>query len=249
MLGKILSISLLAFIGITFPFFYLGAVLIWLSTYHLDSHLRFLHYYTCFWASTYTWIMPTWRIKIEGKEKYRKDATYIIVSNHQSQLDILVHFRLFFFYKIVSKSEMFRIPFMGWNMRLNRYIELVRGSKEGVKKMMEDCDKTLAEGNSVFIYPEGTRSPDCEIKDFKPGAFILAQKAQLPILPIVLTNTGKALPKWKMNTSGIHRMRVRVLEEIPYKQFANLTVQETADHVRRIMIAELARLNADIKNN
>ena len=233
--------------GITFPLFYIGAVIIWLLTFHLDSHLRLLHYYTCFWASTYTWVMPTWRIKIEGKEKCRRDETYVIVSNHQSQLDILVHFRLFLFYKIVSKAEIFRVPFIGWNMKLNKYIELVRGNKNGVKKMMEYCEKTLATGNSVFMYPEGTRSPDGEIKDFKPGAFILAHKAQAPILPILLTNTGKALPKWKMHTSGVHRIRVRVLEEIPYEQFADLSVDETADHVRRIMIAELARLNAEIK--
>jgi 1-acyl-sn-glycerol-3-phosphate acyltransferase len=240
---------MLVFIGITFPFFYLGAVIIWLLTYNLDSHLRFLHYYTCFWASTYTCVMPTWRIKIEGREKCRKEATYVIISNHQSQLDILVNFRLFLFYKIVSKSEMFRVPFMGWNMKLNQYIELVRGNKDGVRKMMEDCEKALAECNSVFIYPEGTRSPDGEIKDFKLGAFILAKKAQVPILPIVLTNTGKALPKWKMESSGIHRMKERVLDEIPYEKFAKLSVEETAALVRRTMIAELARLNAEIKNN
>ncbi|PKN76231.1 MAG: 1-acyl-sn-glycerol-3-phosphate acyltransferase [Deltaproteobacteria bacterium HGW-Deltaproteobacteria-10] len=245
MLGKILSIAILVFIGITFPIFYLGALIIWILTYHLDSHLRFLHYYTCFWASTYTWVMPTWRIKIEGREKCRKGVTYVIVSNHQSQLDILVNFRLFLFYKIVSKSEMFRVPFMGWNMYLNRYIKLVRGNKDGVRKMMEDCEKTLAEGNSVFIYPEGTRSLDGEIKDFKPGAFILAHKAKAPILPIVLTNTGKALPKWKMNTSGIHRIKERVLDEIPYAEFAHLSVEETANHVRRIMVAELVRLNEE----
>lgn len=110
--------------------------------------------------------------------------------------------------------------------------------------MMADCEKNLAQSNSVFIYPEGTRSPNGKIKDFKPGAFILAHKAQVPILPIVLTNTSQALPKWKMTTSGIHRIKVRVLEEIPYEQFASLSVQETTDLVHRIMIKELAKLNA-----
>lgn len=249
MLGKILSISMLLFMGITFPLFYIGALAIWLLTVAFDKHLRILHYYTCFWASTYTWVMPTWRIKLEGKEKYRKNTTYVIVSNHQSQLDILVHFRLFLFYKIVSKSEIFRVPFIGWNMSLNRYIKLVRGNKNGVKTMMEDCEKTLAKGNSVFIYPEGTRSLDGEIKEFKLGAFILAHKIKTPILPIVLTNTGKALPKWKMNTSGIHRINVRVLDEIPYEQFAALSMEDTAAYVRRIMIEELGKLNAEIRNN
>lgn len=134
MLGRILSVYLLIVMGITFPLFYIGAVLIWLLTRPFDRHLRFLQYYTCFWASTYTWIMPTWFIKTEGTEKCRKGATYMIISNHQSQLDILVHFRLFLYYRIVSKSEMFRVPFMGWNMTLNRYIKLVRGDKNACEE-------------------------------------------------------------------------------------------------------------------
>jgi 1-acyl-sn-glycerol-3-phosphate acyltransferase len=242
MLGRILTTYILTVMAITFPVFFIGAVIIWLLTIIFDKHLRLLHYFTCFWDSVYTWIMPTWFIKIEGKEKYKKNTTYMIVSNHQSQLDILVHFRLFFYYKIVSKAEIFRIPFIGWNMYLNRYIRLVRGHRDGVKKMMTDSENTLAAGESVFIYPEGTRSQDNEIKDFKPGAFMLALQAKVPILPIILNGTGIALPKWKMNTQGINRIIVRVLDEIPYEQFADLSAEETADMVRRIMITELAKL-------
>jgi 1-acyl-sn-glycerol-3-phosphate acyltransferase len=246
MLGRILSTYLLVAIAITSPIFFIGAVLIWLITLPFDKRLKFLHYYTCFWASVYTWVMPTWFVKIEGREKYKKNTTYMIVSNHQSQLDILVHFRLFLYYKIVSKAEIFRLPFIGWNMYLNHYIRLVRGDKDGVKKMMVDSGKALAAGESVFIYPEGTRSQDNEIKTFKPGAFLLAKHAKVPILPIVLNGTGIALPKWKMNTQGVHRIIVRVLDEIPYERFNNLSVEETANMVRQIMIPELAKLKNEM---
>ena len=249
MLGRILSIYLLIAMGITFPVFYIGAVIIWFFTRLLDKHLRALHYYTCFWASCYTWIMPTWFIKIEGREKCTKNIAYMIVSNHQSQLDILVHFRLFLYYKIVSKSEIFRVPFLGWNMNLNRYIKLIRGDKNAVRKMMSASEKTLAAGESVFIYPEGTRSLDGEIKPFKPGAFVLAKNARVPILPIIINGTGNALPKWKMKTAGIHRIIVRVLDEIPYEKFAGLSVEETAEFVRRIMIGELARLKKEMNHS
>jgi 1-acyl-sn-glycerol-3-phosphate acyltransferase len=248
MLGRILSTYILIVMALTFPIFYAGAVIIWLLTIPIDSHLKLLHYYTCFWASVYTWVMPTWFVKIEGREKYKKNTTYMMVSNHQSQLDILVHFRLFLYYKIVSKAEIFRVPFMGWNMNLNRYIKLVRGHKDGVKQMMSDSENTLAAGESVFIYPEGTRSQDNEIKTFKPGAFLLAKQAKVPILPIVLNGTGIALPKWKMNTQGINRIIVRVLDEIPYEQFANLSVEETAEMVRQIMITELAKLKDEMSH-
>jgi len=174
MLGRILTTYILVVIGITFPFFFAGAVIIWLATIAFDKHLKLLHYYTCFWASFYTWIMPTWFIKIEGRNKCKNNKTYMIVSNHQSQLDILVHFRLFLYYKIVSKAEMFRVPFMGWNMYLNRYIKLVRGDKNATRKMMTDSEKTLAAGESVFMFSscqtgQGTYTAD-SIKRHRIGA-------------------------------------------------------------------------------
>ena len=75
-----------------------------------------LHRFTCFWASLYTWCNPVWRVRVEGREKIRPDATYVMVANHQSFLDILVLFRLFRHFKWVSKIEKFRVPCIGWNM-------------------------------------------------------------------------------------------------------------------------------------
>jgi 1-acyl-sn-glycerol-3-phosphate acyltransferase len=246
MLGRIISITLLIYMGITFPIFYLIAVMVWLITKPFDRKLKALHYFTCFWAVMYIWIMPTWRVKTEGRKKYRKNVTYMIVSNHQSQLDILVNFSFFLYYKIVSKAEIFRVPCIGWNMTLNQYIKLVRGDKDGVKKMMDDSEKALREGKPVFFYPEGTRSLDGEIQSFKPGAFILAKEVKAPILPIVINGTGDALPKWKMKTFGVHRIRARMLDEIPYGKFANLSVEETSEMVRKIMIKALAELKKDM---
>ena len=232
MLGRIYSILLLLTIALTFPGFYVMALTIWLLTVWWDKKLRILQQFTCFWGSFYTWIMPLWRIRIDGRNRIRSGATYVVVSNHQSQLDILVNFRLFFHYKIVSKAEMFRIPFMGWNMSLNRYIMLKRGDKNSVNDMMKRCEETLAEGNSVLLYPEGTRSKDGKIQKFKAGAFTLAKKMQVPILPIIITGTNEALPKYSMNTSKICHIRQRVLDEIPYDRFAHLSVEEIAELVR-----------------
>jgi 1-acyl-sn-glycerol-3-phosphate acyltransferase len=82
--------------------------------------------FTSFWACLYLWAMPAWTVAADGREKIRKNATYVVVSNHQSALDILVAFRLFFHFKWVSKAEMFRVPFIGWNMMLNGYIRIKR---------------------------------------------------------------------------------------------------------------------------
>lgn len=205
-----------------------------------DRRLVGLHLFTSFWACLYLWTMPAWSVTAAGREKIRRDATYIVVSNHQSQLDILVAFRLFFPFKWVSKAEVFRLPFIGWNMVLNRYIRLKRGDKESIRQMMAACEKALSRGCSVFFFPEGTRSKTGQLKPFKPGAFILAHRMKLPILAVAINGTKNALPKHSVNFHGRHAFRVEVLEEIPYATFARLSVEETAEMVRQKIAQHLS---------
>lgn len=200
-----------------------------------DRRLVVLHMFTSFWACLYLWAMPAWSVRAAGRDKIRPQTSYIVVSNHQSQLDILVAFRLFFPFKWVSKAEVFRLPFIGWNMVLNGYIRLKRGDKESIRQMMRACQRALAKGCSVFFFPEGTRSRTGQLKPFKPGAFILAQQMQRPILAVAINGTRHALPKYSLNFHGRHSIRVEVLEEIPYEAFAHLSVEETADMVRQII--------------
>ena len=204
-----------------------------------DRRLVVLHMFTSFWACLYLWMMPAWSVTTAGRDKIRSGATYIVVSNHQSQLDILVAFHLFFPFKWVSKAEVFRLPFIGWNMVLNRYIRLKRGDKESIRQMMTACEKTLAGGSSVFFFPEGTRSKTGELKTFKPGAFILAHQMKLPILAVAISGTRHALPKHSLNFHGRHRIRIEVLEEIPYRNFAHLNVEDTAEMVRQRIIPHI----------
>jgi len=164
----------------------------------------------------------------------------MVVSNHQSQLDILVAFRLFFPFKWVSKAEVFKLPFIGWNMVLNRYIKLKRGDKDSVEQMMIDCEKTISKGSSIYFFPEGTRSYTGIVKEFKSGAFILAQKMKIPILPVVINGSKNALPKHSLNFHGKHRISIEVLDELPYESFAQLSVEKTALKVRKIIIDHVA---------
>ena len=197
-----------------------------------DRRLVVLHQFTSFWAYLYIWAMPAWSVSIQGRNKIKKDATYVVVSNHQSQLDILVAFGLFFHFKWVSKAEIFRLPLIGWNMVLNRYIKIKRGDRESVQKMLEKSEKAVAQGNSIFFFPEGTRSKNGLLKPFKPGAFVLAKKMKIPILPIAIKGTRNALPKHSLNFHGKHRIEVKVLDEIPYNDYKALEIDEIAEYVR-----------------
>lgn len=209
-----------------------GAVLVWAATSPFDRRRVALHRYTCFWASLYTWCNPAWPVTVVGREKIRDDQACVMVSNHLSLLDILVLFRLFKHFKWVSKVENFRVPCIGWNMSLNRYIPLRRGDRESVVRMLKSCEEALAQGNSIMMFPEGTRSPTGELRAFKPGAFELALKTRSPIQPIVLHGTSQALPKRGFVLQGRHPIEVRVLDPIPYESFAHLSAEELAAHVR-----------------
>ena len=188
--------------------------------------------FTSFWASLYVWMVPAWKISISGREKINFRKTYVVVSNHQSQLDILVAFGLFFPFKWISKTEIFRVPFIGWNMILNGYIPIKRGDKKSIQKMMNICEKVISKGSSVFFFPEGTRSTTGKLKSFKLGAFALAHKMKVPILAIAINGTKDALPKYSMNFHGSHDIHIKVVEEIAYETFADLSVEQTAEMAR-----------------
>jgi 1-acyl-sn-glycerol-3-phosphate acyltransferase len=190
-------------------------------------------------------MFPAWKIHVIDRKNFKNDKIYIIVSNHQSQLDILLAFNLFKHYKWVSKAAIFKVPFIGWNMYLNRYVRLVRGDKESIKEMFRISEERLQEGSSVFFFPEGTRSLDGKVKNFKPGAFSIAHKMKLPILPIAISGTIDALPKYTMKYTGSYNLYLKVLEEIPYDAFSSLSIEETADMVKKIIsdnVEELTKL-------
>jgi 1-acyl-sn-glycerol-3-phosphate acyltransferase len=239
MINRFIAALFLVYIAVTSAIFFVIALVIRILTGPFDRRLVVLHQFTSFWACLYLWTMPAWRVSLEGREKIRRRETYLIVSNHQSQLDILVAFRLFFPYKWVSKEEVFKLPFVGWNMVLNQYVKLRRGDKQSIEQMMAACRRHLARGSSVFFFPEGTRSRDGALKPFKPGAFLLAHEMRLPILPIAIDGTRHALPKHSLNFHGRHHIRLQVLDPIAYSVFRHLSVTATAEMVRQTIAARV----------
>jgi 1-acyl-sn-glycerol-3-phosphate acyltransferase len=244
MLRRLGSLLFWTFLVISSLALFPVALLIWATTVLFDRRLVLLHRFTCVWASLYTWLNPVWRVHIEGREKIQPGTAYVMVANHQSLLDILVLFRLFTHFKWVSKIENFRIPAIGWNMSLNRYIKLRRGDKDSIAQMMLACEHTLAAGNSVMMFPEGTRSVDGRLREFKHGAFTLAQRTGAPLLPIVVQGTANALPKRGFVLQGRHAIRIRVLDEIPYRSFADMPVERLTREIRERFAAELGETAA-----
>ena len=200
-----------------------------------------IHRFTSLWASLYTWLNPAWPVRIVGRERLYEDGPTVIVANHLSLLDILVLFRLQSHFRWVSKQENFRVPCVGWNMKLCDYIPLRRGDPVSIQAMMRHCDRAIQGGNSILMFPEGTRSSTGRMRAWKPGAFQIAERNRVPIQPIVVRGTAEALPKRGFILQGQHAISIEVLDPIPVDEVAARGVKEMTEHVRTILIDALKK--------
>jgi 1-acyl-sn-glycerol-3-phosphate acyltransferase len=231
------SVAFWGFVVVTSLILFPIAVLIFVVTVAFDPRRRALHQFTCFWASLYTWFNPLWQVHVHNRDRIDPNTTYVMVANHLSLLDILVLFRLFTHFAWVSKIENFKVPVIGWNMSMNGYIKLVRGDRGSADRMMSQCRQSLGRGTSIMMFPEGTRSRDGNLKKFKPGAFELALQMGVPILPIVVSGTGDALPKKGFVLQGKHRIDIEVLPPITPDRFASTNPVELGEQVHGIIAA------------
>jgi 1-acyl-sn-glycerol-3-phosphate acyltransferase len=156
---------------------------------------------------------PLWRFRVTGRMPDNPRRPYVVVSNHESFVDILLISHLPWEMKWLSKIEILRIPVLGWNMVLAGDIPVERGTRKSAVKAMRRCAEILKRHVSIIIFPEGTRSTTSEMLPFKDGAFRLAIDARVPILPLAVRGTATALPKhgWRFGRS---RAEVRVLEPV-----------------------------------
>jgi 1-acyl-sn-glycerol-3-phosphate acyltransferase len=173
---------------------FVPALLIFLVT-PWDRRRRALASFTSWWGAHYLTAAPLAGVTVEGLENAPRERACVYVSNHQSMVDILALFATRVPFKWVSKVENFYAPFLGWNMMLNGYVPLKRGHLPSIMRMVRTCLRRLRDGHSLFVFPEGTRSPDGEIGPFYRGAFVIAAKNRAPVVPMIIEGTGDILPK------------------------------------------------------
>ena len=110
-------------------------------------------------------------------------------------VDILAVFATHLPYRWVSKRANFFAPFLGWTMWLNGYVPLRRGHLPSMRRMLRRAEACLRGGSSLFVFPEGTRSPDGAVQGFFRGAFWMTARAGVPVVPVVIEGTANILPK------------------------------------------------------
>jgi 1-acyl-sn-glycerol-3-phosphate acyltransferase len=184
------------------------------------------------------WLNPLWTFCTSGVEIADPRNPYVVVSNHESLVDMLLISHLPWEMKWLSKKSIFRIPLLGWLMRMAGDVELIRGDRDSIMSAMRGCGDRLGRKVSVILFPEGTRTRDGALGEFKDGAFRLAIDHQVPILPLVVNGTRRALEaeSWKMNVTDAE---VRVLAPIPTTGMTWDDVPALRDRVRALIATEL----------
>jgi len=158
---------------------------------------RLTDFLVSLWAR-FAMMLCLYHPKIEGKENLPSDSEGVLyLANHTSYLDILT---LSAFlnrgFKYVSKIEVLDIPIIGWAMQMAGHIAVRRNNRDSQVKTVTDTIHALKNGNSVCMFPEGTRTKTGRLNTFKKGSFVIAKKAGARIVPISLCNVTKWFPIW-----------------------------------------------------
>lgn len=190
------------------------------------------------WGRSICWLANV-KVRVEGAENLIPGQTYIFVGNHVSQFDIF-SFQGYFphDFRWIAKKELFRIPFFGPAMRRAGIIPIDRSHGREALKSLNMAAEHIANGTSVLIFPEGTRSSDGHLKPFKTGAVMLAIKAGVPVVPIGFNGTFAALPKGKLLADS-GEVTIRIGTPIPTENYKPADKQELAHHLQEKVAALL----------
>ena len=191
-----LEIGLVTFVG----FFVQAAI--WLVTWPFDRRRLVAGRTFRLVGVVAAKLNPFWRFGIAGPAS-RPVRKTVVVSNHESNADPFLVSFLPWEMKWLGKASAFRIPVVGWMMRMAGDISVERGDSDSAKAAMAVCADWLARGVPVMLFPEGTRSKDGQLLPFKDGAFRLAIDTGADVLPVAIAGTREALPKhsWRFGRS------------------------------------------------
>ena len=240
-----LSIIYYIVVAATWLVLYLLSFVAFVLCYPFDKKRAVVHKLSEWLTDTVFLFAPGMRREVIGVENIDPKQAYVVVLNHQSMVDILSIYNLPLIFKWVSKKEVYRIPLVGRLLLMHGDIVINRASaKEAMQLVHSKGKEWLKKGASVSIFPEGTRSKDGEIHNFKAGAFILAKDAGVPILPIVLDGTSTLVRKgWMINWKNV--ITIKVLPPIPAEEVASRDIKDVMAQVKEDMVNTLAQIRAE----
>jgi 1-acyl-sn-glycerol-3-phosphate acyltransferase len=193
-----------------------------------------VHLIARIWGQSILWVSRV-HVSVKGMSNIEPDKSYVYMANHQSNFDIPVLLGyLPVQFRWLAKAELFKIPLFGRAMLGAGYVKIDRFNRKSAFESLEEAAKRMKNGVSVMIFPEGTRSKDGSIRQFKKGGFVMAVKSGVPIVPVVLRGTWPIMAKGSLR---INRgdVEMEIGEPIDTSGFSLETKEELMDRVREVI--------------
>ncbi|MCW8860269.1 MAG: 1-acyl-sn-glycerol-3-phosphate acyltransferase [Deltaproteobacteria bacterium] len=171
------------------------------------------------------------KLQVNGAENIPATGPAIYVSNHQSNFDIpILYAGLPIQFRWMAKQELFRVPFFGLAMKRCGYIAIDRSDRHKALHSLNLAAQKIKAGTSVVIFPEGTRTPDGKVQEFKKGALLIAAKAEVPVIPVAINGSYQVQPKgqWAVGSGPL------TLTIFPPLATRNLKVSEVGQLTRKV---------------
>jgi 1-acyl-sn-glycerol-3-phosphate acyltransferase len=166
-----------------------------LAVWPFDRTGRLQHGCARWWCRMVAWTIGA-RLHVHGAEHVQPGRAYVYMANHSSLIDTPALFAcLPYPFKIMAKRGLFHVPFMGWHLWTSGNFPVDRGDPRKTALSLRRVVDGIKAGKSLAVFPEGTRTPDGALHEFKPGTFKIAVRAGVPIVPVTIRGTFRLLPK------------------------------------------------------
>jgi len=204
-----------------------------LLVFPIDYKYKLSNFLMKIWTNIVLFIYGI-KVNVYGRENIDSTKGNLYISNHASYLDIFVQLaKLPDNVRMIYKKEINKIPLLGWAMLAAGFISLDRFNIRNAIKSLTKAAQKVKNGLSIVIYPEGTRTEDGSVGEFKRGMFILADKSQADIIPVSLSNTFNLMPR---GSSKVNSGTVSMVIGKPVKYVKD---KELLNHIREIVINNL----------
>jgi 1-acyl-sn-glycerol-3-phosphate acyltransferase len=204
-----------------------------LLVFPIDYHRKVSGSLMRIWTRTVLVIYGV-KVNVIGAENVKPGEGKIYISNHASYLDIFVQLaKLPDSVRMVYKKEINIVPLLGWAMAAVGFVSIDRKNVRSAMRSLDKAAERIKKGLSIVIYPEGTRTRDGSVGEFKRGMFYLAEKSEADIVPVTLSNSFQLMP------GGSGRVKSGVINMVIGKPLKYKKDKEFLNEIREIVISNL----------
>lgn len=203
---------------------------------------RLQHYCMRRWSKDNLWLSRA-GVEIEGLENIDRFGPQILVANHSGLHDILslaAHLPIQF--RWIAKKSLFSVPFMGWHMRRSGYIAIDRENPREAARSIIEAARQIQSGTNAIAFPEGTRSRTGELGKFHSGAFALALRTGVPLVPVTIDGSSRVISPGTLQVNPGIVVRIRIDRPIDLSSYAKGEKHRLMEEVFQVMSRNLDAL-------